>query len=177
MKDEKVAAEQAEKQRVITLASTKYSVLDKCTKLIEIDKENDIDELTAVHELEENENSSMEATFESVRSKRCLLGRASSPVDGSSSIVEPVPSDYYINMALTYLYKRASLEIKWFNSHSMVDKHTVEEEGGGDVQNNLQAGGMNIKDLGDLNFNFKVPVIDIYSPLAVSITLHVHRLL
>ena len=88
------------------------------------------------------------------------------------------------SMALTYLYQQGSREVKEFNSKSVIRKQTVEKDGilysqGRliDGMTFLEAGGLNIEDLGPLGINIKVPVLDRFSPLSYSIADHVHWVL
>ena len=41
----------------------------------------------------------------------------------------PVPSDKYINLALCYLFRKATLEVKQFNNKTTIAKHSVEYYG------------------------------------------------
>ena len=86
-----------------------------------------------------------------------------------------------LSMALTYLYQKGSLEVKEFNSLSVIKKHTVERDNillskGRliDGMNFLETGGLDLGDLGELGVNVQVPVLDRYSPLSYSIANHVH---
>ena len=84
-------------------------------------------------------------------------------------------------MALTYLYHKASKEVKHFNSSSIIKKYTIEKNNvlfskGRliDRMNFIEAGGLNLEDLGELGVNVQVPVLDRHSPLSYSIADHVH---
>jgi hypothetical protein len=90
-------------------------------------------------------------------------------------------SDEQLSQALTYLYQKASLEVKEFNSQSVIKKYTVEKNSilfskGRliDGMNFIEAGGLDLGDLGELGVNVQVPVLDRYSPLSYSIANHVH---
>ena len=90
-------------------------------------------------------------------------------------------SDEQVSLALTYLYQKGSLEVKKFNSQSVIKKYTVEKNfilfSKGrliDGMNFVEAGGMDFPDLGELGINIQVPVLDRYSPLSYSIANHIH---
>ena len=90
-------------------------------------------------------------------------------------------SDEDLSMALTHLYQKGSMEVKEFNSTFDVKKYTVERDGilysrsrlidGMDV---IEAGGLELNDLGELGVTAKVPVLDRFSPLSYSVANHVH---
>ena len=84
-------------------------------------------------------------------------------------------------MALTYLYQKASKEVKHFNSSSILKKYTIEKNNvllskGRliDGMNFIETGGLDFGDLGELGINVQVPVLDRHSPLSYSIADHVH---
>ena len=94
---------------------------------------------------------------------------------------EVVVDDQELNAALTFLYQKASLEVKEYNSQSVIKKYTVEKnnilfskgrllEG----MNIIETAGMDISDLGQLGVNVQVPVLDRHSPLSYSIANNVH---
>ena len=90
-------------------------------------------------------------------------------------------SDRFLNLALLYLYRKAALEVKEFNVKEFVKKVSVEKEGillsqGRliDGQNFSQTGELDFVQLGSLGIQVYVPVIDRFSPLAYSISQHVH---
>ena len=98
----------------------------------------------------------------------------------NSQLVEVV-CDKYINIALLYLYRKASLEVKQFCKNSLIDKITIEVEGvllskGRilDQMNFESTADLPNLDLGALNVKVHLPVIDRYSPLAYSVAEHVH---
>ena len=90
-------------------------------------------------------------------------------------------SDEHLSMALTYLYQKASKEVKHFNNSSILKKYTIEKNNvllskGRliDGMNFIETGGLDFGDLGELGINVQVPVLDRHSPLAYSIADHVH---
>ena len=92
-----------------------------------------------------------------------------------------IPSDEYINLALCYLFRKASLEVKHFNQKSTLEKIAVEADGvlfnsGRFLQGMrfIEAGGLNAGDLGSLGINVRVPVLDRHSPLTYCIAQHIH---
>ena len=92
-----------------------------------------------------------------------------------------VLGDQQLSAALTFLYQKASMEVKEFNSQSVIKKYTVEKNNilyskGRliDGMNFIEAGGLDLGDLGELGVNVQVPVLDRYSPLSYSIANHVH---
>lgn len=93
----------------------------------------------------------------------------------------PVPSDEYINLALCYLFRKGSGEVKKFNIKASLEKISVEVEGvlfntGRFLQGMrfIETGGLDAGDLGPLGINVRVPVLDRYSPLTYCIALHIH---
>ena len=94
--------------------------------------------------------------------------------------MEPVETEKYVNMALLYLFRKASMEVREFNSAGFIKKHTVEKDGILLSKSRMVAGldfaytgELNI-DLGSLGLKVNAPVIDRYSPLAYSVAQHVH---
>ena len=92
----------------------------------------------------------------------------------------PVPSDEYINLALCYLFRKGSGEVKKFNIKASLEKISVEVEGvlfntGRFLQGMrfIETGGLDVGDLGPLGINVRVPVLDRYSPLTYCIALHI----
>ena len=90
-------------------------------------------------------------------------------------------TDKFINMALTYLYRKASAEVKKFNGKKVVEKIGVEKEqiifSKGrilDTMSFAEMGDLNIQDLPAMGIKAHVPVIDRHSPLAYSIAQHIH---
>ena len=93
----------------------------------------------------------------------------------------PVASDKYISLALCYLFRKATLEVKKFNNKATLDKMAVETEGvlfstGRFLQGMrfIEAGGLEAGDLGSLSINARAPVLDRHSPLTYCIAQHVH---
>ena len=105
--------------------------------------------------------------------------------DGLRAGGEPVHGvvlgDQQLSAALTFLYQKASLEVKEFNSQSVIRKYTVENNNilyskGRMIEgmNIIETGDLDLGDLGELGVNVQVPVLDRYSPLSYSIADHVH---
>ena len=95
-------------------------------------------------------------------------------------VAEPSSCDRYIGLALLYLFRKATLEVKEFNSVSFIKKHTIEMDGILVSKNRmvegldyLYSGELNI-DLGSLGIKLHAPVLDRFSPLSYSIANHVH---
>ena len=91
-----------------------------------------------------------------------------------------VNNDVFTHLALDYLFRKASAEVKKFSSKTFVERHTIEREGillsrsrMVDGLNFMNVGELNV-DLGSLGLKINLPVIDRYSPVALSIALHVH---
>ena len=102
-----------------------------------------------------------------------------SQTDRTTSL--PQPTDRYINLALCYLFRKATAEVKKFNSKLSIEKISVEKEGvlfstGRMVQGMkfIQAGGLEVTDLEPLGINSWSPILDRYSPLSYCIAQHVH---
>ena len=86
--------------------------------------------------------------------------------------VNPMMSDRYINMALLYLFRKGTEEVKEFNSAAVVRKHMLEMDGVLVSKNRLvdgldylYTGELNV-DLGSLGIKLHAPVLDRFSPLA-----------
>jgi hypothetical protein len=89
-------------------------------------------------------------------------------------------ADKYINMALLYLYRKATVELKAFHSAEALAKIGVEIDGvilskGRIMQGMefLETAELDL-DLGSLGLRNSLPVLDRYSPLSYSIAQHVH---
>ena len=89
-------------------------------------------------------------------------------------------SDKFINMAMVYLYRKGSNEVKEFNPKSTIKKHMIEKDGILLSKNRMIA-GLDYINTGELNINLgalgikvHAPVLDRFSPLAYSIAQHVH---
>ena len=90
-------------------------------------------------------------------------------------------TDWYLNMALTHLYKKATSEVKKFNKEKVVQKITVEEDQILfsktriiDTMSFAEMGDLGLGDIPAMGINSHVPVIDRHSPLAYSIAQHIH---
>ena len=93
----------------------------------------------------------------------------------------PVPSDENINLALCYLFRKASLEVQQFNKKATIEKIAVETDGVLFYSSRflqgmrfIEAGGLDVGDLGALGINVRVPVLDRHGPLTYCIAQHVH---
>ena len=93
---------------------------------------------------------------------------------------QPISTDRYIKMALLYLFRKASNEVREFNSASMISKHMLEKDGILLSKSRMVA-GLDFVYTGELNVNLgslgikeNAPVVDRYSALAYSIAQHVH---
>ena len=96
-------------------------------------------------------------------------------------IIDPHPTDRYINAALLYYFRVASQEVLKFGSKKMVEKSTELKDGvllskGRiiDGMNFIETGEMDTLNLDDMCVKTRIPVIDRWSPLAYSIGLHIH---
>ena len=88
--------------------------------------------------------------------------------------------DEHISLALNYLFKKGSAEVREFNSKTYIKKHTIEKNGIL-LSRSRMVDGLNFQDIGELKVDLgslglkvNVPVLDRYSPLSLSIALHVH---
>ena len=105
------------------------------------------------------------------------------------NIVTPPPkhivSDIQKNEALEFIFKIESKLVKKFNHKNKVEKMAVEEDGILYSKNRVLE-GQTVKVVGGLdidtslsglfNLNFKVPLIDQHSPLALPLAIHLHSL-
>ena len=92
----------------------------------------------------------------------------------------PLVSDRFLNMALTYLFRKATAEVQEFCSAKVIRNHMLLSDGILLSKNRLldcldftHTGELNV-DLGSLGIKANTPVIDRYSPLAYAIAQHVH---
>ena len=92
-----------------------------------------------------------------------------------------VSGDRFINMALLYLYRKCSAEVKHFCSVEKISKLAVEVEGvllskGRllDGMNYVETGELVGIGLGDLGVKTRLPLIERYSPMAYSVADHIH---
>ena len=90
-------------------------------------------------------------------------------------------TDRYLNIALLYLFRKATAEVHKFNGKEFVKKHGVEKEGVLLSQSRLfdglnfsETGELDFIKLGSLGLKLHVPVLDRHSPLSYAIALHVH---
>ena len=91
-------------------------------------------------------------------------------------------SDEHVQLALRYYFRIATLEVKEFNSKSLLDRIAIERDGIlisrsriNDVLNFVETGDLKISDLGSLNLRSNIPVVDRYSPLSYAIAKDVHN--
>ena len=91
------------------------------------------------------------------------------------------PSDTYLDLALTYLYQKATAEVVKFNSKLKVEKVATSQDGILisksrilDSMNFVETGGLELPDLKLIGLKSSVPVIDRFSPLAYCIANYVH---
>ena len=96
-------------------------------------------------------------------------------------LLQVVPQDKYINMALLYMYRKGSLEVKHFMKESKIEKIAIEKEGvllsyGRllDEMNFKETAELPNLNLGDLGVRVNLPVIERHSPLAYSVADHIH---
>ena len=89
--------------------------------------------------------------------------------------------DTYVNMALNYLYRKGTLEVKKFNKEKLIERVAVEKDGillsrGRllDQMNFKETADLPNLNLGSLGVKVNLPVLDRYSPLSYSIAEHVH---
>ena len=89
-------------------------------------------------------------------------------------------TDKYTNMALLYLCRKATEEVKEFNSSDVVEKIGVEVDGvllnKGRIMNEMEflvTGEIDV-DLGYMGIRTRLPIVDRHSPLAYSIASYVH---
>ena len=94
--------------------------------------------------------------------------------------LDPAETEKYIDMALRYLFRKSSFEVKKFNSAELIKKHMVEKDDILFSKSRMMA-GLDFVHTGELNVNLgslglkvHAPVIDRYSPLAYSIAQHIH---
>ena len=92
-----------------------------------------------------------------------------------------VVTDEYINLALTYLYRKATNEVIHFYSKSKVERLGVVKDGILfsrtriiDGMNFEQTEGLEVNALSNLGIKAFTPVLDRFSPLAYCIARHVH---
>ena len=89
--------------------------------------------------------------------------------------------DKYSNMALSYLYKKGTMEVKQFCSEKQILKIAVEREGlllskGRllDEMNFVESAEVPNLHLGSLGVKVNLPVLERYSPLSYSVAEHIH---
>ena len=89
-------------------------------------------------------------------------------------------TDKFVKMALLYLYRKATEEVKAFNSPAVIEKVGTEVDGvllsSGRILNEMefiQTAELEV-DLGSMGIRTKLPVLDRHSPLAYSIAQYIH---
>ena len=87
----------------------------------------------------------------------------------------------WVNMALTYLFRKATREVKHFNKEKLIDKIAMEQDEVLfsrnrmlDTMNFAEMGDLGLRDLPVMGIKAQIPVIDRYSPLAYCIGQHIH---
>ena len=102
---------------------------------------------------------------------------ATQAVNNGNEVTE---TDKYTNMALLYLFRKATEEVKEFNSSAVIQKIGIEVDGvllsSGRIISEmefLESGEIDV-DLGALGIRTRVPILDRYSPLAYSIAQYIH---
>ena len=83
--------------------------------------------------------------------------------------MEPVSTDEYISMALKYLFRKGTAEVKEFNDGILYSKNRAVAE-----LDCIHTSELNIN-LGSLGIKFHAPYLDRYSPLSYLIAQHVHQ--
>ena len=98
-------------------------------------------------------------------------------VNNGSEVTE---TDKYTNMALLYLFRKATEEVKEFNSSSVIQKIGIEVDGvllsSGRIISEMEfmeSAEIDV-DLGALGIRTRLPILDRHSPLAYSIAQYVH---
>ena len=96
-------------------------------------------------------------------------------------VVIEVLCDKYSNMALSYMYRKGSKEVKQFCKDKHIEKIAVEREGillsrGRllDDMNFVETAEVPNLNIGSLGVRVNLPVLERYSPLAYSVVEHIH---
>ena len=100
-----------------------------------------------------------------------------------TTIVHVRLTDMFLSLSLEYIYRKASAEVIHFNDKKFVHKIGEQVDGILYCKSRIQE-GQNLQVIGGLEdfidlksftgIEFKVPIIDYYSPLALSIANHLH---
>ena len=93
-------------------------------------------------------------------------------------------TDRYLKVALLYLFRKTTGEVKRFNGKEVVKKLGV-EKGGVLLSQHRQYDGLNFSEsveldfikLGNLGLKLHIPVLDRHSPLSYAIAQHIHWVL
>ena len=92
-----------------------------------------------------------------------------------------MPTSKFLNAALLYYFRVASMEVIKFNNKVSIEKHTVMKDGillskGRliDGMNFIETADLDTLNLGSIGVKTMIPVIDRFSPLAYSIAQHIH---
>ena len=103
--------------------------------------------------------------------------------ENSNKPKQLILNDKHLSAALEYLFKKASREVKYFNDKKLIEKIAVEHEGILYCKSRLlesaelRAVGHLVESINIESFtgvNYRVPLIDKHSPLALSIANHLH---
>ena len=94
--------------------------------------------------------------------------------------LQPIETDKFIDMSLRYLFRKATGEVKEFNSASFIQKHMIEKDGIllsktrlTDQLDYMYTSELSIN-LGSLGIKFEAPCLDRFSPLSYAFAQFVH---
>ena len=95
--------------------------------------------------------------------------------------VSVLPDDSYINMALLYLYRKGTREVKHFMKDKKIEKIAIEKDGillstGRllDEMNFKETSEIPNLNLGSLGIKVNLPLVERFSPLAYSLGHYIH---
>ena len=98
-----------------------------------------------------------------------------------TNIIDPYPTDRYINAALLYYFRKATMEVLEFCNKKVLERKADFKDGillskGRivDGMNFVETGDMDTVNLGDMCVKTRIPLIERFSPLAYSIAQHIH---
>ena len=102
-------------------------------------------------------------------------------LQNTDSVQGCVLSEEDLHLALLYLFRKSSLEVKKFNTQAAIDKIAYEKDGillskGRLLEgmNFVETGELGNLNIGTLGIKVNTPVLDRYSPLSYSIAQHIH---
>ena len=102
-------------------------------------------------------------------------------LQNTDSVQGCVLSEEDLHLALLYLFRKSSLEVKKFNTQAAIDKIAYEKDGillskGRLLEgmNFVETGELGNLNIGALGIKVNTPVLDRYSPLSYSIAQHIH---